>query len=329
MLSFQKFNQQMLSDSFGRIHNYLRISVTDACNLGCLYCMPDGENHVISKKNLMNADEIEKTASVFASLGVNKIRLTGGEPLFRKDIKTIIHKLSGLPVDLSISTNAFFADKYIEDFIKAEMKSVNVSLDSLKKEEFNFLTKRDHFSKILSNIYLLLENGLNVKVNIVVMKGINDHSITDFIEWTRDHQLEVRFIEFMPFDRNHWNIEKVFSYKNILELIETKYSFHKIQDSFNDTSRKYRADGHRGTFGIISTITDPFCTGCNRLRLTSDGKLKNCLFSADETDLLTPLRNGIDIIPLIHSTLKLKKEERGGQFETGNIINRSMVSIGG
>ncbi|HMS33223.1 MAG TPA: GTP 3',8-cyclase MoaA [Ignavibacteria bacterium] len=319
----------MLSDSFGRIHNYLRISVTDTCNLGCLYCMPDGENHVTSKKNLMSADEIERTAYVFTSLGINKIRLTGGEPLFRKDIRTIIQKLSGLPAELSISTNAFFADRYIEDFKRADMKSVNVSLDSLKKEEFNFLTKRDHFSKILSNIYLLLENGFNVKVNIVVLKGINDHSITDFIGWTKDHHLEVRFIEFMPFDGNHWNIEKVFSYKNILELIETNYSFHKIQDSFNDTSRKYRADGHLGTFGIISTITDPFCTGCNRLRLTSDGKLKNCLFSADETDLLTPLRNGNDIIPLIHSTLKLKKEERGGQFETGNFINRSMVRIGG
>lgn len=329
MLFFKKLNHQMLSDSFGRIHNYLRISVTDACNLGCLYCMPDGENHITSKNNLMSAEEIEKIASVFVSLGVNKIRLTGGEPLFRKDIKTIIHKLSGLPADLSISTNAFFAEKYIEDFIKADIKSVNVSLDSLKKEEFNFLTRRDHFSKILSNIYLLLENGLNVKVNIVVMKGINDNSINDFIEWTKDHQLEVRFIEFMPFDRNHWNIEKVFSYREILELVETKYCFHKIQDSFNDTSRKYRADGHRGTFGIISTITDPFCTGCNRLRLTSDGKLKNCLFSADETDLLTSLRNGIDIIPLIHSTLNMKREERGGQFGKENFINRSMVSIGG
>ena len=319
----------MLSDSFGRIHNYLRISVTDACNLGCLYCMPDGENHTTSKNYLMTVNEIEKIASVFVSLGINKIRITGGEPLFRKDIREIIYKLSELPAELSISTNAFFADKFIDVFKEADIKSVNVSLDSLKKEEFNFLTKRDHFSKILSNIYLLLENGLNVKVNIVLMKGINDGSVLDFVEWTKDHQLEVRFIEFMPFDRNHWNIEKVISYKDILAQIETKFSFHKIQDSFNDTSRKYRADGHRGTFGIISTITDPFCSGCNRLRLTSDGKLKNCLFSADETDLLTPFRNGVDVIPLIQHSLKGKKEERGGQFETDNFINRSMVSIGG
>ena len=319
----------MLSDTFGRIHNYLRISVTDACNLGCVYCMPDGENHTTAKNKLMTADEIDKIAAVFTGLGINKIRLTGGEPLFRKDIKEIILSLSKLPVELSISTNAFFADKYIDVFKEADIRSVNVSLDSLKADEFNFLTKREHFDKILSNIHLLLESELNVKVNIVVMKGINDHSIPDFIEWTKCHQLEVRFIEFMPFDKNNWNIGKVFSYKEILNLIETKYSFHKIQDSFNDTSRKYRADGHVGTFGIISTITDPFCSGCNRLRLTSDGKLKNCLFSFEETDLLTPFRNNEDIIQLIHTSLNSKKEERGGQFETGNFINRSMVSIGG
>lgn len=319
----------MLSDSFGRIHNYLRISVTDSCNLGCLYCMPDGENIITSKNNLMTSDEIKEMASVFAGMGVKKIRLTGGEPLFRKDIREIIHKISELPVKLSVSTNAFFADRYLDDFKKAGIKSVNVSLDSLKKEEFNFLTKRKHFSKILSNIYLLLESEINVKVNIVIIKGINDSSVTDFIEWTKFHQLEVRFIEFMPFDRNHWDIDKVMSYKEIIDTIKLKYRIHKIEDSFNDTSRKYKADGHLGTFGVISTVTDPFCAGCNRLRLTSDGKLKNCLFSEGETDLLTPLRNGENIEHLIHSSLKAKKEERGGQFKSGKFTNRSMVSIGG
>lgn len=319
----------MLSDSFGRIHNYLRISVTDACNLGCVYCLPDGENHGAAGKGLMTPDEIEKIASIFVTLGINKIRITGGEPLFRKDIEEIIRKLSSIPVELSISTNAFFADKYIESLRNAKMRSVNVSLDSMKPEVFNFLTGRDHFNKISSNIYLLLDKGFNVKVNIVVLKGINDYAILDFIEWTKEYQLEVRFIEFMPFDKNNWSPDKVFSYKEILDLIGTRYSFHKIPDAFNDTSRKYRADGHLGTFGVISTITDPFCSGCNRLRLTADGKLKNCLFSSDETDLMIQFRNGKDIVPLITAALKAKKEERGGQFNSGNITNRSMISIGG
>ncbi len=319
----------MLTDSFGRIHNYLRISVTDSCNLKCTYCMPEEENFVTPKNKLMTADEIDQFASVFVDLGIKKIRLTGGEPLLRKDIREIIFRLSKFPVELTITSNAFFINNFIDVFKNANINSVNVSLDSLDPEEFAILTKRDHFKRIFSNICLLLENNFNVKVNFVVMKGINENSILDFIEWTRNYRMEVRFIEFMPFDKNSWSKQKLFSYNDILSLINTKYSFYKTEDSFNDTSRKFKAEGHLGTFGIISTITKPFCAGCNRLRLTADGKLKNCLFSINETDLLTPLRNKEDIVPLIISNLNGKKEERGGQFNNENIINRSMVSIGG
>ena len=291
--------------------------------------MPDGKNILTVANKQMTADEIDHLASVFVSLGVNKLRLTGGEPLLRKDIKDIIERLSEYPAELTITSNAFLADKFIDVFKKANINSVNVSLDTLDPEEFEALTKRDHFSKIYSNICLLLENDFNVKVNFVVMKGVNESSILDFIDWTKDYPLEVRFIEFMPFDRNNWKKEKVFSHDDILDLVNTKYRFQKLPDLITDTSKKFKVEGHTGTFGIISTITKPFCSGCNRLRLTSDGKLKNCLFSKVETDLLTPLRNNEDIIPLIYSCLKDKKEERGGQFNSGKIINRSMVSIGG
>jgi cyclic pyranopterin phosphate synthase len=319
----------MLYDSFGRVHTYLRISVTDACNLRCTYCIPDGKNIVTPKSKLMTADEIDKFASIFTGLGINKIRVTGGEPLLRKDIKEILYRLSEYPSILTITTNAFLADEFIDVFKETKITNVNVSLDTLSPEQFSFLTKRNHFDKIFSNICLLLENNFNVKVNFVVMKNVNETSILDFIEWTKDFSLEVRFIEFMPFNKNNWSKEKVFSYEDILNLVNTKYEFNKIEDDLHDTSRKFRAAGHRGTFGIISTITKPFCSECNRLRLTADGELKNCLFSKGEIDLLTPLRNSEDIIPLIYSSLTDKKEERGGQFESEEIINRSMVSIGG
>ncbi|MDQ3020687.1 MAG: GTP 3',8-cyclase MoaA [Bacteroidota bacterium] len=319
----------MLFDSFGRIHNYLRISVTDACNLRCVYCMPEGKNIVTSKNKMMSADEIDKLASVFINMGINKIRITGGEPLVRKDIKEILSILSEYPVELTVTTNAYLVNSFIDVFNATGIKNLNVSLDTFSPEQFSVLTKRNHFNKIFSNICLLLENNFNVKVNFVVMKDVNENSILDFIEWTKDFPLEVRFIEFMPFNKNNWSEEKVFSYKDILNLINTKYHFEKIEDRIHDTSRKFKARGHLGTFGIISTITKPFCNECNRLRLTSDGKLKNCLFSKEEIDLLTPLRNGEDVIPIIHSSLLNKKEERGGQFNSEEIINRSMVSIGG
>jgi len=291
--------------------------------------MPEDKTVFTKKNKLMSTDEISYLASVFVELGVNKIRITGGEPLLRKDITEIIDKLSLLPASLAISTNALLADNYIDIFKTAKIRSVNVSLDTLDPGEFFILTKRDRFKKIYSNILLLLRNNFNVKVNFVVMKGVNENSILKFIEWTKDYSLEVRFIEFMPFTGNKWKSENVFSHDEILELIQSKYNISKTEDAKHDTSRKYRADGHLGTFGIISTISKPFCSECNRLRLTADGKLKNCLFSKGETDLLTPLRNNEDIVSLIHSSLMDKKEERGGQFESSEIINRSMVSIGG
>jgi len=318
-----------LYDTFGRKHDYLRISLTDACNLRCVYCMPDEKMFVTPSAKLMQADEIESIANVFVGLGVKKIRLTGGEPLLRKDAKQIIQKLAKLPIELTISTNAVLVDEYIETFKAANIQSVNVSLDTLNADEFLAITKRGDFKKIMNNIYLLLSHHFKVKVNMVVMKGVNEHTIFDFINWTKDFPLDVRFIEFMPFSGNKWLPEKVVSYREMLDRIEINYEILKLEDAINDTAKKYKVKSYTGTFAFITTITEPFCGTCNRLRLTADGKMKNCLFSQDETDLLSAFRKGNDITPLILSCLQNKKQERGGRFDFENIENRSMIRIGG
>lgn len=323
-----------LIDTFGRSHNYLRISLTDACNLRCNYCMPNENIKVTPSAKLMQVDEIVFIANTFVKLGVNKIRLTGGEPLVRKDAKEIIQRLSVLPVELTISTNALLVDEYIETFKKSTIKSVNVSLDTLNADEFLAITKRNSFSKIMDNIHLLLLNNFNVKLNAVVMKDVNEHVLLDFVRFTKDYPVEVRFIEFMPFKDNDWQQELVFSYQQMLERIKSRYSVLKIVDAVNDTTKKYKIEGYKGSFAFISTITAPFCGGCNRLRLTADGKIKNCLFDTQEMDILSALRAGGEIESLAFQSVRNKKKERGGLFNNDSTIdtshkNRSMIKIGG
>ncbi len=326
----------MLIDNFNRTHDYLRISLTDACNFRCLYCMPSEQMKFMPAKQLMQVDEIETIARIFVDLGVKKIRLTGGEPLVRKDAKDIIEKICLLPVELTLTTNCVLVDEFIQVFKKAGIESVNVSLDTLIPEKFNKLTKRNLFEKVWSNIQLLIEEGFHVKVNMVVMKGVNDNEILDFIEWTKNQHVHVRFIEFMPFDKNQWNSSKVFSYQEILNLVETQYNFIKIKDKPNATAKKYKPLNHRGTFAVISTMSAPFCHNCNRMRLTADGKMKNCLFSKGEADILTALRNREDIVPIIKKCIGQKEKALGGQFDSdfhnidiNKIDNRSMIRIGG
>ncbi len=322
-----------LTDSFGRSHTYLRISLTDACNLRCLYCMPEEDTLVTPHAKLMQPAEIEGIASDFIKLGIRKIRLTGGEPLVRKDAGEIMKRLSALGAELSISTNAVLAHEYLERFKETGIQKVNVSLDTLDPEQFKAITRRGDFERILKNIYLLLEHNFEVKVNMVVMKGINEQAVCQFVAWTQKYRLDVRFIEFMPFSGNAWNRDKVYSSADMLDQIGRQFEYKKLEDGVHDTAKKYKVEGYAGTFAFISTITEPFCGGCNRLRLTADGKLKNCLFSAGETDLLGPWRAGEDIIPLILSTVWGKKKERGGRFDPDsyreNSENRSMIRIGG
>ena len=326
----------MLKDSFGRVHDYLRISLTDMCNFRCQYCILEEETHFMPSSRLMQADEIDAIARTFVKMGVNKIRLTGGEPLVRKDATDILMRLSKYPVELTLTTNGSRVKEFIPVFKKAGIKSVNVSLDTLDKEKFLTITKRNAFEKVWNNIQSLIDEGFHVKVNMVVMRGVNDHEIPDFIEWTKTHPVHVRFIEFMPFNGNQWNDKKVFSYQEILDIASTKYSFLRMNDAVNETAKKFKPYGHEGTFAIISTMTAPFCSNCNRIRLTADGKMKNCLFSKGEVDILSALRKGEDIVPLIKQCVGDKTAALGGQFEgdyqkidASKIANRSMINIGG
>jgi len=326
----------MILDSFGRNHNYLRISLTDNCNLRCFYCMPEEEYEFTPASRLMQPDEIESISKIFVAQGVNKIRLTGGEPLVRKDAGKIILSLSKLPVKLTLTTNGTRVHEFIELLKEANIQTLNISLDTLQSDRFMLLTRRDQFKLVYDNIQLLIRNGFQVKVNVVVMKGMNDGEINDFIEWTKDTPIQIRFIEFMPFSGNRWTSNKVFTWQEILDLVQTKYPIVRLDDEIHDTAKKYTVPGHAGSFAVISTMTSPFCSGCNRMRLTADGKMKNCLFSKEETDLLTAFRNGEDILPLIQKSIASKAKELGGQFTADfenvhaeEIQNRSMITIGG
>jgi len=318
-----------LIDLFGRVHDYLRISVTDKCNLRCSYCMPDEKIISTPSAKLMKPDEIFEIASIFSNLGVKKIRITGGEPLVRVDAKQILRQLSLLPVQLNMTTNATRVHLFIEDLLFAGIHSINVSLDTFNENRFFKLTRRDNLHQILSNIHLLLQYPFEVKINVVVMNGTNDDELCDFVEFTKENRVDVRFIEFMPFPGNHWNKDQVFGYDQILNRISEKYSFEKLDDAVHSTSRNYKIKGYKGSFGIISTVTKPFCGDCNRLRLTADGKMKNCLFSKGEIDLLTSFRKGENIEELIFASLRDKKATLGGQKMVENTENRSMIAIGG
>ncbi|MCF8277061.1 MAG: GTP 3',8-cyclase MoaA [Flavobacteriales bacterium] len=329
----------ILVDQFGRKHDYLRISLTERCNLRCTYCMPAEGIVLRPREEFMRTEEVMAIAKTFVDLGVKKIRLTGGEPLVRKDAGAVIELLSSLPVELSISTNGILIDQHIDRLEVCGVKAVNVSLDSLKRERMLAITRRDYFDRITQNIQLLIDRGFDVKINNVVTKGVNDDEIIDFIQWTKETPVTVRFIEFMPFNGNEWDWSKGVSLDDILKRTSDHFGpfgFERISDRPNDTSKNYRLKNSAGSFAIISTVTNPFCDSCNRIRLTADGKLKNCLFSGSETDLLTAMRNGEDLMPLITSSIQNKKAVRAGMEsfedfsnpdEHGN--NREMVAIGG
>lgn len=328
-----------MQDTHGRAHSYLRISITEHCNLRCTYCMPAEGIALTPRAHLMTADEIVTIAQTFVNLGVNKIRLTGGEPLVRKDAKDIIQRLGKLGVELTLTTNGIMVHEFIDTFKEAGITTLNVSIDSLQKDKFNQITRRNYFDKLWENLDLLDANGFQVKLNVVVIKGFNDNEIIDFIELTKDRNIQIRFIEFMPFDGNQWNKEKLVSYAEIMSQVEMFYksqNVERIQDKPNDTAKNHKITTFKGSFSVISSVTNPFCSTCNRIRLTADGKLKNCLFSNSETSLLDTLRDGGDIESLIFQNIKAKHAMRGGmdddaKFQNPKLFsqNRSMIKIGG
>lgn len=334
-----KTPQNILTDNFGRQHSYLRISLTERCNLRCTYCMPSDGVTLSPKSHIMTAEEIYTIAKTFVDNGVTKIRLTGGEPLVRKDATDIFKKLSSLPIELAITTNAVSVDRFIETFKECDIHNINVSLDTLDTDKFQEITRRNYFDKVYNNILLLVKNGFNVKLNLVLIKGFNDNEIIDFINLTKELPITVRFIEFMPFDGNKWDLKKMVSLQEILTIVNSKFNSNnvlRLQDAKNDTSKNYQIEGYKGSFAIISSVTNPFCDTCNRLRLTANGQIKNCLFSVEESDLLSSLRKGEDITAVIQSAIKGKFKIRGGmdtleklQEPTLHSKNRSMIAIGG
>jgi molybdenum cofactor biosynthesis protein A len=332
-------SKAILTDDFGRKHNYLRISLLEKCNLRCTYCMPADGIVLSPKASLMTADEIFALAQTFVENGVDKIRLTGGEPLLRKDFPEIISKLATLETSLSITTNGILIDRHIEALKQAHIKKINLSLDTLVSSKFQTITLRNQFEKVIDNLHLLLNNDFKVKLNVVLMKGFNENEITDFVQLTQFLPISVRFIEFMPFAGNEWDRSKMVSQNEILSEVNNIFSseeIQKLEDERNFTARTYKIKGFQGDFGIISSITNPFCDGCNRIRLTANGKIKNCLFSNSETDLLTAFRSGESITDLISESIKNKKKVRAGMVTvsemddpTLHFDNRSMIAIGG
>jgi len=331
--------QKNITDEFGRIHNYLRISLTERCNLRCTYCMPE-EGIELSKKNsLMSHEEVITIAKAFVDMGVRKIRLTGGEPLIKKNIEKIVRELTAFPINLGITTNGILLDKYMPLFLETGVRDINISLDTLNRQHFNKITRRDYFERVLNNINLYEANGFNVKINNVIVKDLNDHEMLDFIELTKDKNLSIRFIEFMPFDGNNWSTEKVITLEQIIAAAQNKYSEENIimlPSKKNGTAKNFQIKGYKGSFGVISTVSNPFCDSCNRIRLTANGKIKNCLFSSTETDLLSTLRSGGNLVNEILKGVYHKKEVRGGMTSDNSFFNkknytknRTMTAIGG
>lgn len=327
-----------LTDRHGRTHRSLRISIVDKCDLRCTYCMPE-DQRFLPREELMTRAEIAAIARLFVErYGVTKVRLTGGEPLVRPDAVDIVRDLSALGVSLGLTTNAMSLDKHLDDLIDAGLGSINISLDTFDAERFRRITRRDGFGRVRANIGLALQRGLRVKVNTVVMRGVNDDELLRFVELTREHPVHVRFIEFMPFAGNRWGRERVYTHAEMLGHIGSVHSFEKLDDDPHSTAKAYRVPDWPGTFAVISTVTEPFCSGCDRLRLTAEGRMRNCLFAREETDLLSAFRRGEDIAPLIEANVLAKQAMLGGlppfrperqQDVLHDLSVRPMVSIGG
>jgi molybdenum cofactor biosynthesis protein A, bacterial len=288
-------NENILIDAFGRVAKKLRISVTDRCNFSCIFCMPS-QPIWIPKEEILTYEEIERLVRIFAKLGIEKVKLTGGEPLVRKDIEILIKKISNIEgiKSVSITTNGYFLPEKAKTIKEAGIDSCTVSLHSLDKEKFNSVTGRDVYDRVLKGIQAAIDAGFKkVKINTVIIRGYNENEILDLVEFARNNRLILRFIEYMPFDGLHlWNLDKVVTGKEILQVIKRKYDFEEIPRESGSTSKNYRFKDGKGEFGIITSISQPFCSDCDRVRLKADGKLVPCMFSKDEYDLKVPLRKG-------------------------------------
>lgn len=325
----------VLTDRFGRRHNYLRISITDRCNLRCLYCMPADGLVWRERAEILSFEEIERLAKNFVRHGVDKIRLTGGEPTMRRNLHDLIRRLRALPglKTLLMSTNGVLLAKNAASYRAAGLDGLNISLDTLRPDRFEKMTLRDNHADVLAGIHATLAAGFSsVKINVVVMKGLNEDELLAFAAFAAKHPLEVRFIEFMPFDRNDWSASRIVSYAEMRQRIETEFSLTPLGADAHAVAKEFSIAGGVGRLGFVTSMTENFCSSCNRLRLTADGKMKNCLFSTTETDLREPLRaraTDAELAAIIHQCVLGKWVGHPPMEELVELNNRSMIQIGG
>eukprot|EP00808_Paulinella_micropora_P021034 g53044.t1 len=327
----------VLTDLFGRFHTYLRVSLTERCNLRCTYCMPAEGVALTPKQELLTSEELLRLVDLFVREGVKKVRFTGGEPTMRKDLVQIVQqtgqlRASGL-TDIALTTNGIVLTRHLPALVDAGLTSVNISLDTLDPFKFQAITRRAGLEHVLAAIEETLKTSLKLKVNCVVMKGVNEKEIRKFVALTEHREMEVRFIEYMPFDGNQWTDRKFYSFRQMLRDIELQYSLSPCASpSPHETAKTFQVNGFQGKVGFITSMSENFCGSCNRLRLTADGNLKVCLFGATEVNLRDVLRAGAtadELRSMIKSAVKKKKKEHQGMHNIVKTPNRPMISIGG
>ena len=325
-----------LHDKFGRQITDLRISVTDRCNFRCVYCRSAEPENYRGHDEILSWPELDRLARIFLSLGIRKIRITGGEPLVREGVEDYIARLHGLGVeDLSMTTNGHLLAERCERLIDAGLRRINISLDSLDRVRFEKITRTKSFATVMGSIDIAQKSRLApVKINAVLVRGVNDDEVEAFAEFARARGVTMRFIEFMPLDADrHWNRSLVVPAAEIHRRINARWPLRQIPHERSETARKYRfADGAPGEIGLIAPVTQPFCGHCSRIRLTADGKLRTCLFSKEDNDLRGLLREGAtdeDLVTYIRSVV-MEKEE-GHRINEPDFVSpsRTMVFIGG
>lgn len=291
-----------LIDTHGRVHRDLRVSLTDRCSLRCTYCMPEQGNEWLARSSILTLDEIEHVARVAAAAGISTFRLTGGEPLLRPDIVDVVQRLAALttpdgePVELAMTTNGIRLPDVLPQLIYAGLRRLNISIDTLRRDRFHSLTRRDRLDDVLAGIAAAAASELRpLKLNAVAMRGVNDDELIDLVEFAIAHDAELRFIEQMPLDAGHtWSRENMVARDEILATLSARWALAPIPGRGGAPAERWTLDGGPHAVGVIASVTAPFCGDCDRLRLTADGQLRNCLFSTSEYDVLPALRHESD-----------------------------------
>ena len=336
-MSINGNNHTILQDSFGRIIEDLRISVTERCNFRCVYCLPEGDHIHGTKTSVLSYEEIERLTRVLVGLGIRKVRVTGGEPLLRRDLEVLVAKLAAIDGvdDLAITTNGFFLAEKIAALAAAGLRRVNLSIDSLDPGKFALLTGSDVLDKVLNSLTAVENAGLTpVKINAVIIRGYNDDEIVALAEFSRRTGHIVRFIEFMPLDNGKvWKRNMVVPASEIFKAIDARWRLVPIASNHSsETAQRYAFEDGGGEIGIIAPVTQPFCGSCNRIRLTADGQVRTCLFSLTEHDTVTLLRNGKsdeDLAEFFHTVIAQKED--GHHINDPDFVQpaRTMSHIGG